>query len=315
MALTRSVVGGSLGVVAPRRPPKTLKNLGKIKVFASWGYLGPSWGHLGLYCASLRPSWGYLGPLWGILGPSWAHLGPFRGRWTSKNLDFPLFFLFLGFCNWTIFPSTSTILPYLAPSCPSLQPSWGHLGALLDPLGTILGSSWGPSATLDPSCLILGPSWATLGPPWRPHGPPWNTLGSCFAHLGPTWSLLGLSWSLLGAFLTNFGATLQPSWGHPGAILGYLGRHHLILRGNCRALLRLLNAPFYLSFSCLPTPKKQLASRSQALEEPRRGREALTIRPPILSDGQRAVLDRYNHSPKRFPRLAVPAEARLKRDS
>ena len=130
---------------------------------------------------------------------------------------------------------------------------------------------------MEPSWLILGPSGATLGPLLAPSWATLESLGSCFAHLGPTWSLLGLSWSLLGAFLTHFGATLQPSWGHPGAILGYLGRHHLILRGNCRTLLRLLNVPFYLSSSCLPTPKKHLALRTQALEEPRRGREALTI--------------------------------------
>ena len=41
-ALARSAVGELGGVVGFERVLKTLKNLRKIKVFASWGYLGPS---------------------------------------------------------------------------------------------------------------------------------------------------------------------------------------------------------------------------------------------------------------------------------
>ena len=45
-----------------------------------------------------------------------------------------------------------------------LEPSWGHLGALL-------GSSWAHLGA------ILGPCWAILGPCWAILGPPWAILG------------------------------------------------------------------------------------------------------------------------------------------
>ena len=61
---------------------KTSKNLGKIKVFASWACLGPCWGHhgpssgdLAPSCVILGPSWGHIGAKLGHLPPSWGHQG------------------------------------------------------------------------------------------------------------------------------------------------------------------------------------------------------------------------------------------------
>ena len=167
-----------------------LKNLGKIKVFASWGYLGPSWGYLGTSWPILPQLTSNLGVSWPIMGhlmASWSHLGTILGPFWAfsggagppKTLIFPRFFK--GFCNLAIFPSISTVLPYLAPSCLPLGLSWGHLGAHLDPLGSILGLSW----------AIFGPPWALLGPPW-------GHLGAILAHLG--------------AILGHLGAALEPSW-------------------------------------------------------------------------------------------------------
>ena len=159
---------------------------------------------------------------------SWGNSKSFRGRWTSKNLDFPK--VFQSFCNWAIFPSTSTILSYLAPSCLPFGLSWGHLGALLDSLGDILGSS---RAILGLPWALKEPPWGHLGAilvhlgaisgllgailklPWRPHGPPWCFLGPWVAYLWPTWSLLG-----------TLGTYCAPSWpisGDLGAILGSYG--------------------------------------------------------------------------------------------
>ena len=134
-----------------------------------------------------------------------------------------------------------------------LGPPWGHLGAILAHLGAILGHL---GTSLAPSWAIVEPCWAMLCP-------------SC-ANLVPFGLLLELSGRFPGPFRDHLGAILgssgDPSWAHP-----------LILWANRRALLRFLNQPFYLSFPCLSTPKTHLASRSQALKEPRRGREAFTI--------------------------------------
>ena len=78
-----------------------------------------------------------------------------------------------------------------------LEPSWGHLGAILGPLGGI----WG----------YLGPSWSHLGAILGHLGPSWGHLGALFepswGHLGPSWGYLGPSW---GRFATILGATLGP---------------------------------------------------------------------------------------------------------
>ena len=46
-ALARQVVGKLEGAVDFLRRLKALKNVVKCEVFASWGYLGVSWGSLG----------------------------------------------------------------------------------------------------------------------------------------------------------------------------------------------------------------------------------------------------------------------------
>ena len=185
----------------------------------------------------------------------------------------------------TFFPSTSTILSYLATSFLPLGSSWGHPGTLLDPLGVILGPSW----------AILGPPWALLGPPWGHLGAILAQLGAILGHLGaslaPPWATLAPSWAMTcssWANLVPLGALLEPSgrlpgpcwahlgniwgpfWGHLGIILRYVGLTFASL--SSFLTYRSILAPLaYLS------PKKHLASRSQALEVPRRGREALTI--------------------------------------
>ena len=157
---------------------------------------------------------------------------------------------------WVILASCRSLL---GSSWVPLGPPWGQLGPSWRLLGTILGASWaslGPSwalmgllgAILGPSAPMGEPPWAALGLPWHSHGPPWGYLGPTFAHLGPTWSLEELSESLLGAFLLHFG----PISVHLGVILG----HPLLHWANIRVLLRCLDLPFYLSFSCLPIPKK-----------------------------------------------------------
>ena len=167
-------------------------------------------------------------------------------------------------------------------------PSWCHLGLSWGSLEAILAS---PGAVLRPSWAILGLAWAFLG---LPKGHLWAVLAhlgansgplapprAILAHILPIWGQggpsCGLSWGLRGAFLVHVGPILKPSWGHLGVILGPSWRHPLLLGSKSRALLRFLNLTFYLSSSCPPTFKKQLDSRSQALEGPRRGREALTI--------------------------------------
>ena len=87
----------------------------------------------------------------------------------------------------------------LGPSRGPFGPSWtvlealGRLRALLaaswDPLGSLLGLSWGSlGAVLGSSQAVSGPSWAVLGPSWAVFGPFWGPLG-------PSWDDL---WSLLG---------------------------------------------------------------------------------------------------------------------
>ena len=164
----------------------------------------------------------------------------------------------------------------LGSSWGSSGPPWGYLGALLGHLG----------ATLGPPRASLGPPWGHLGSSWGHPGPPWGFLGAVMGHLGallghalPILCQLGPFWASLGALWALSWPISGPSWSHFGVIRGPSWAHPLILWANRGALLRFPNQPFYLSFSSLPTPKTHLASRSQALQEPRRGREALTIRP------------------------------------
>ena len=94
----------------------------------------------------LGPSWGRLGA---ILGPSWAFLGPF-------------FWAFLGHLGALLAPPWAFL---------------GYLGALLGPLGALLGSSWGRLGA------ILGPSWAQLGAILSQLGPTYGHLEPSCGHL------------------------------------------------------------------------------------------------------------------------------------
>ena len=72
-------------------------------------------------------------------------------------------------CRW---PPDGAILGHL-------EPSWGHLGAILGPSWGILGPSWGHlGAILGHLGAILGPSWGHLGASWAHPGP-------ILGHLGP----------------------------------------------------------------------------------------------------------------------------------
>ena len=162
----------------------------------------------------------------------------------------------LALCRAILASSWAVLGPFWAP----LGPSWGHLGALLGLLG----------ATQRPSWRILGPCCASSGAPWGHHWPSWG-------HLGPSWLLSGQlvpfgkpSWGLRGAFLPHIG----PFGDHPGAIFeGILRYTGPVI--SCSSAVSTI--AFYSNFPCVSYPQKRVASRSQALEEPRRGREALTI--------------------------------------
>ena len=189
----------------------------------------------------------YVGPSWPHVGPSWDHLGAL-----------------LGSLGAIVGPLGAS----LGPSWEPLGPPWGHPGLSWGPLGAILG----------PSAPMGEPPWAALGLPWHSHGPPWGYLGLTFAHLGPTLSLEELSESLLGAFLLHFG----PISDHLGVILG----HPLLHWANIRVLLRCLDLPFYLSFSCLPIPKKTPSLEGSDPREASAGTRSAYHPPPrVFSTG------------------------------
>ena len=125
-------------------------------------------------------------------------------------------------------------------------------------LGPMLGLSWAP----------LGPSWALQASPWGHPGPsldfpraPWCHLEPSWAHLGPNWSLWGAFLALMGTFLAPLGAVLELAWGHLGNIFGPNWGHVEAIGGS-------LHLPVYLSFSCLPIPRKNTSPESL---EPSRG--------------------------------------------
>ena len=102
-------------------------------------------------------------------------------------------------------------------------PSWGHLGALEDILGTYgshlgatLGHHWqswerrGDSAKLARRLherTIFDYPGGHLGAIWKPS----------WGHLGPFWTSLKPSWAILG-FIQGLSCILEPSWSHLGAI-------------------------------------------------------------------------------------------------
>jgi hypothetical protein len=97
----------------------------------------------------------------------------------------------------------------------------GHLGPFLGNFGTIVGPHWG---YLVPSwgifVAVLGASWVTLGRNELDEETPGASLPrdksaqeevcqGAMASLGP-------SWGHLGAILGHLGIYLESSWGHPG---------------------------------------------------------------------------------------------------
>ena len=217
----------------------------------------------------------------------------------------------------TVFALTSTTYRILHYLVFLVGPLGGHLGAPWGHLGAILGPSW---AILGPPCALLEPLWghlgailghlgATLRPPGTSLGPPWATLrgaGALLGHLGARLGHLGGILRYLVANLAHLGAIL----GHLGAILGRLGAFLALFGGFSggagpqRTLI--LNLMFYLSFSSLPNPRTHLASKAQALEKPRRGREALTIRPHSV----RSCRDRSESNHETFQKGSTGVQSR-----
>ena len=91
-----------------------------------------------------------------------------------------------------------------------LRPSWGHLGAILEPLGAVLGPPWG----------LLGRSWGVLGAS-RGHlevtlhclrrlssksakmQPLPHEMLIFVAKMGPRWGQVGPSWAQVGVKLRS----------------------------------------------------------------------------------------------------------------
>ena len=67
--------------------------------------------------------------------------------------------------------------------------------------------------------------------------------------------------ALMGTFLAPLGAVLELAWGHLGNIFGPNWGHVEAIGGS-------LHLPVYLSFSCLPIPRKNTSPESL---EPSRG--------------------------------------------
>ena len=107
-----------------------------------------------------------------------------------------------------------TVLRRLGPSWAGLG-TWGRLGAVLGQLG--------PWAVLVASGAVLGPLGSVLGASLEPgllrcrFGDPLarhcrlGLVFGPFGSMGPSWCVLEPSWSVLG-----------PSWGHCGVVLGGL---------------------------------------------------------------------------------------------
>ena len=167
----------------------------------------------------------------------------------------------------------------------------GHLGVILGPLGAVLGPFWGPlGALLAPFWALSGLSVAILG-----HlGALWCALGAILGHIGAILGHLGHCVGQLGAILASFVAFLGPFWGRLGPSRGRFwdiwepisvildqssGPVRSITYPICVSILvqHSPNIVIILTSLAHSFPKRLQASRPQALEGPRRGREALTI--------------------------------------
>ena len=114
--------------------------------------LGSSWLQLGLLGLTLALSWAILGSLGTYLGSSWALLGTTNHAKTVGKIMF---------CDITPkINKTYACFTILHPCCghvgPSEAPSW----AMLNKVGTLLGSI----------CGQVVPFWAHVRPSWLPIG-------------------------------------------------------------------------------------------------------------------------------------------------
>ena len=158
---------------------------------------------------------------WSLLGHSGCHFGVILGS--------------LGLASRALGPK------WLASGV--LERSLGALGALGDPLGTILGRSWATygailgrlgavrarlGALLWPSWAVLGPSWAVLGLPWgcpRAFGSHHDALRANPKNHRKTigFSMILASGGSLGGEIRVSWSVLGASWGSSWAIYGHLG--------------------------------------------------------------------------------------------
>ena len=151
-------------------------------------------------------SCGFLGAPWGLLGASWGFLGASWGA------------------SWHNILLSIALLRYSPTGAHDLRASQGapplHIPAPLaqsggcddDFLGSSLGASWEPLGGL------LGISWGPLGASWGPLGVsrgPFGAEGSKCPFGSPVWTP---SWSRLGGLLGRLGGLL----GRLGALSGRL---------------------------------------------------------------------------------------------
>ena len=115
----------------------------------------------------------------------------------------------------------------------TLADSWGPLGPLGDPLGTLWGALGKPLGTLGNPRGFLGDP---LGTTWRPQEMSWGPLGT--------------PWRSLGDHLPGFLVTLGASWGSFGGILDLQGAPIASPRGSRRPLGGLLGS-FWRLRKCL----------------------------------------------------------------
>ena len=115
----------------------------------------------------------------------------------------------------------------------TLADSWGPLGPLGDPLGTLWGALGKPVGNLGNPRGFLGDP---LGTTWRPQEMSWGPLGT--------------PWRSLGDHLPGFLVTLGASWGSFGGILDLQGAPIASPRGSRRPLGGLLGS-FWRLRKCL----------------------------------------------------------------
>ena len=99
-----------------------------------------------------------------------------------------------------------------------LEPSWGHLGAILGRLGVVSAPSWPVFA---PSWPILAPSWSVLKPFWLPKALQASQKALKFlwffnifqsSNMFANLAVLNASECVSNASWSHLGGILAPSW-------------------------------------------------------------------------------------------------------